>query len=248
MKLAGKVALVTGGGTGIGRESVLALAQEGAALVVNYSRSQAEAEQTAAAAREYGGAAITLQADVSSDLQVRQLVHRTVAELGRLDILVNNAGHTHFVDQADLEGLTEEMWDRILAVNLKGTFFCCRAAAPIMRQQGAGCIINISSIAGLTGGGSCIAYAASKAGVMCLTKSLARVLAPEVRVNAVAPGIVATRWTAPYPEFKEKVRQATPLGRVATPAQIAEAVHFLATSASYVTGETIIVDGGRVMA
>ena len=248
MKLQGKVALVTGGATGIGRESVLALAREGAAVAVNYSRSQADAQQTARDARQSGApAAISVQTDVSDDAQVRRMVHQVAAELGRLDILVNNAGHTHFVEQADLEGLTEEMWDRILAVNLKGAFFCSRAVAPVMRQQGEGCIINVASIAGLTGGGSCIAYAASKAAVICLTKSLATVLAPEIRVNAVAPGIVATRWTEPFPEFKERVRANTPLGRVAPPEEIAQAVHFLAASGSYITGETLVVDGGRVM-
>ncbi len=165
-------------------------------------------------------------------------------ECGRLDILVNSAGTTTFVEATDLEGLTEEIWDSNLAVNLKGTFFCCRAAAQAMKNGDGGNIINISSIAGTTGIGSSMAYCASKAGVICLTKSLARTLAPEIQVNTIAPGFVISRWTADWPEFKEMHQEATPLKRVATTADVAEAALFLVRS-DFVTGQAIIVDGGK---
>jgi len=250
MKLQGKVALVTGGATGIGRESVLALAREGAAVAVNYSRSQADAQQTARDARQSGApAAISVQTDVSDDAQVRRMVHQVAAELGRLDILVNNAGHTHFVEQADLEGLTEEMWDRILAVNLKGAFFCSRAVAPVMRQQGEGCIINVASIAGLTGGGSCIAYAASKAAVICLTKSLATAWSSRgINVNCIAPGYFETDLTdglRNHPVLGPEISSRIPCGRWGRPDEVAGIAVFLASDASnYMHGSIVPIDGG----
>ena len=246
MDLQGKVALITGGGTGIGRAIGLALAHGGAHVAINYSRSEQEAMATAEDARALGVSAQVIQADVSQDAQVRSMIEQVMRELSRLDILVNSAGTTTFVPPEDLEGLTEEMWDRTLAVNLKGTFFCCRAAASAMKQHGGGSIINISSIAGTTGIGSSMAYSASKAGVICLTKSLARTLAPEIRVNAIAPGFVDTRWTANWPEFRKMHEEATPLRRVAVPEDVAEAALFLVRS-DFVTGQTIIVDGGKSM-
>src|ERR1051326_6076230 len=160
MKLKGTVALVTGGGTGIGRSASLLLAREGAAVAVNYSRSEAEAEATAAEIRAAGGQAIAVKADVSSDTSVIGLIEQVMREWGRLDVLVNNAGMTFFVEHEDLDGLTEEMWDRMLAVNLKGVFFCCRAAARVMKIQGRGRIVSVASTAGLTGRGSSIGYSA----------------------------------------------------------------------------------------
>jgi 3-oxoacyl-[acyl-carrier protein] reductase len=246
MNLQGKVALITGGGTGIGREIALSLAREGASIAVNYSRSEKEAMATAKEIRDLDVSGLAVKADVSQDAQVRAMVDRVVAELGRLDILVNSAGKTTFVEASDLEGLTEDMWDSILAVNLKGTFFCCRAAAPALRSHDGGNIINISSIAGTTGIGSCIAYSASKAAVICLTKSLARTLAPEVQVNTIAPGFVDSRWTADWPEFRKMHEEATPMKRVATTADVAEAALFVVRS-DFVTGQVIIVDGGKSM-
>jgi len=246
MDLQGKAALITGGGTGIGREIALSLAREGVAVAINYSRSEREALATAQEIRDLGVPALAIKADVSQDIQVREMVNKVMEEFGRLDILVNSAGTTTFVNAADLEALTEEIWDKALAVNLKGTFFCCRAAVPAMRSHGGGSIINISSIAGTTGIGSSMAYSASKAGVICLTKSLARTLAPEIRVNTIAPGFVDTRWTADWPEFRKMHEEATPMKRVATPKDIAESALFLVHS-DFVTGQVIIIDGGKSM-
>jgi 3-oxoacyl-[acyl-carrier protein] reductase len=246
MDLQGKVALITGGGTGIGRGIALCFAREGAGVAVNYSRSEKEAMATAQEIRDLGVPALAIKTDVSQDAQVRGMVNKVMEEYGRLDILINSAGTTTFIEAADLEGLTEEIWDRNLAVNLKGTFFCCRAAVPAMKSHDGGNIINISSIAGTTGIGSSMAYCASKAGVICLTKSLARTLAPEIQVNTIAPGFVDTRWTADWPEFKKMHEEATPMKRVATVQDIAEAALFLAHS-DFVTGQVIIVDGGKSM-
>jgi 3-oxoacyl-[acyl-carrier protein] reductase len=246
MNLQGKIALITGGGTGIGREIALSFAREGAGVAVNYSRSEKEATTTAQEIRDLGVPALAIKADVSQDLQVREMVDKVMKEHGKLDILVNSAGTTAFVEPEDLEGLTEEIWDRILAINLKGTFFCCRAAAPAMKNGDGGNIINISSIAGTTGVGSCMAYSASKAAVICLTKSLARTLAPEIQVNTIAPGFVDTRWTADWPEFRKMHEEATPMKRIAQPEDIAEAALFLVHS-DFVTGQVIIVDGGKSM-
>jgi 3-oxoacyl-[acyl-carrier protein] reductase len=246
MNLQGKIALITGGGTGIGRGIALAFAVEGAGVAVNYSRSEKEATATVQEIRDLGVPALAVKADVSQDAQVREMVDKVAEECGRLDILVNNAGATAFVESTDLEGLTEEMWDKILAVNLKGTFFCSRAAVPAMKSHSGGNIINISSIAGTTGIGSSMAYSASKAGVICLTKSLARALAPEILVNTIAPGFVDTRWTADWPEFRKMHEEATPMKRVAVPEDIAEAALFLAHS-DFVTGQVIVVDGGKTM-
>ncbi len=246
MKLKGKVALITGGGTGIGRAIALAFAGEGASVAVNYSRSEKDALSTTNDIRDLGASSIAVKTDVSQDSQVRGMIEKVVSEFGRLDILVNSAGTTSFVDADDLEGLTEDMWDKVLAVNLKGTFFCCRAATPAMKANDGGSIINISSIAGVNGVGSSMAYSASKAGVICLTKSLARTLAPEIRVNTIAPGFVDSRWTADWPEYKDMHEKATPMKRVALPDDVADAAIFLVHS-DFVTGQVIVVDGGRIM-
>jgi 3-oxoacyl-[acyl-carrier protein] reductase len=244
MALEGTVALVTGGGTGIGRAASLLLGREGAAVAVNYSRSEVEAEATTAAIRAAGGRAMAVRADVADDAAVEAMLQRVVQEWGRLDVLVNNAGMTFFVEHADLDALTEAMWDQILAVNLKGTYFCCRAAARIMRREGSGHIVNVASTAGLTGRGSSIAYCASKAGVISVTKSLAIALAPAILVNAVAPGFVETRWTAGKDEFRARSLAGTPLDRVAQPEDVADAILYLAKT-EFVTGQVIMVDGGR---
>ena len=247
MKLKDKVALVTGGGTGIGRQTSLLFAKEGAAIAVNYSRSEADARGTVSQIQKLGASAIAVRADVSKDAEVRAMVEKVVTELGGLDILVNNAGVTRKVEHGDMEELTEEDWDRALGVNLKGAFFCSRAAAPHMVNGGSGAIINNSSIAALHGSGSSIAYGASKAGVIYLTKCLARALAPTIRVNAIAPGYVDTRWTAPWAEFRSAHEQATPLKRVADPKEIAELTLFLTADAGFITGQTIVVDGGKTL-
>ncbi len=243
MRLKGLTALITGGGTGIGRATALLFAKEGAGVAVNYSKSQDKAEEVARLAREMGVKAMAIRADVSKDSEARALVEKVVAEFGRLDILVNNAGFTRRVDHRDLEALTEEIWDRTFDVNLKGAFYCARAAIPVMKRQGGGSIINVASVAGLTGFGSSIAYCASKAGMISLTKSLARAFSPEIRVNAIAPGFIETGFVNWEPEIVERSRRTNPLGRNFQPEEVAEAALFLAVT-SALTGQTIMVDGG----
>ncbi len=244
--LKGKTALITGAGTGIGRSIALRLAAAGADIAINYSRSEKEALQTQKAVQESGVRSLVYKADVADDDQVRAMVGETIKKLGRLDILVNNAGVTYFVEHADLEGLKGEYWDRIMGVNVKGMFFCCRAAAEELKKR-KGCIINITSIAGLTGLGSSIAYAASKAAAISLTKSLARVMAPEVRVNSIAPGVVLTRWVEGQEDHVQRLAEGSPMGRVATAEDISEVAYALITQAGFVTGQSIVVDGGMFM-
>jgi 3-oxoacyl-[acyl-carrier protein] reductase len=243
---ANKVALITGAATGIGRAVAVDLASSGYAIAVNYSRSETEANATLAKVRETGVPAILCRCNIADDGGVREMVQMCVDELGGLDVLVNNAATTRFIAHTDLEALTDEVWNEILNVNLKGTFSCCRAALPHLRRR-KGCIVNVTSVAGLQGYGSSIPYAASKAAVNCMTQSLARAFAPDVRVNAVAPGPVLTRWVADHMDMIDQAVQATPLGRAATPGDIAEVVGFLARSASLMTGQVVVVDGGRVM-
>ncbi len=241
-----KVALVTGSATGIGRAVAWGFAARGYSVTVNYSRSQAEAEETAEGVRSRGGRALVIRADVADDTAVRVMVERTVDAFGGLDVLVNNAATTVFVPHTDLDGLTGPVWDDILNVNLKGTFFGCRAAMPHLKAR-QGNIVNIASVAGVAGSGSSIAYAASKGAVITLTKSLAKAFAPEVRVNAVAPGPVQTRWLADHPEMIESAMKFTPLKRPATPEDVAAVALFLADGTSLMTGQVLVVDGGRTI-
>lgn len=252
MQLAGKSAIVTGSAVGVGRATVLELAKRGANVVVNYSRSEQEAKETVAEVERLGAKALLVRADVSNDAEVREMIGRAVDAFGSLHVLVNNAAATAFVNFADLEGMTEEHWDRILAVNLKGPFFCARAASVPMKDAGDGAIVNIASIAGIKAIGSSIAYAASKAGLINLTIALARVLAPEVRVNCVAPGFIDTRWLrrglgSAFEPLKQHTEGRTPLRRVSTPEDIAQVVLSLIEGADFVTGQTIVVDGGNAI-
>jgi 3-oxoacyl-[acyl-carrier protein] reductase len=250
-QLAGKVALVTGAALGIGRAVAVAFGREGAQVVVNYSKSRKEAEETASLVKQAGGEVLVIRADVAQDRQVRAMVAETLERFGRIDVLVNNAGITAFVDFPDLEGLTDDVWDRLYNVNVKGTFFCCRAVVPAMRKQGHGRIINIASISGISAGGSSIAYATSKAAVIHLSKCLARTLGPEIRVNVIAPGFIAeTRWNVGRPNLEattQKAEQAAPLKRVGKPEDIADVALFLATRGDFVTGGVMLVDGGRAL-
>ena len=241
--LKGKAALITGGATGMGRAIALRLARDGVNIAINYSRSEKEALETTSDIEAFGVKGITCMADVANDEQVRSIIAKTVEAFGRLDILVNCAGMTYFVELSDLEGLKEEHWDRIMAVNVRGVFQCCRAAAAELKKR-KGCIVNITSVGGITGMGSSIAYAASKAAEISVTKSLARVMAPDVRVNGIAPGIVKTRWVAGKEEHVKRYAEGTPLGRVAEPDDVSEVAYSIIANMNFVTGQNIVVDGG----
>jgi 3-oxoacyl-[acyl-carrier protein] reductase len=183
---------------------------------------------------------------VANDQQVRAMMKNIIKEFGRLDYLVNGAGATDFVDMADLEALKEEHWDRAMAINVKGLFFVSRAAAEHLKKSH-GSIVNITSLGGYNGRASSIAYAAAKAAAISVTKSLAVVLAPNVRVNGVAPGPVMTRWMAGREEAVKKIADGTPLGKVCKAENVAEVIVPLLLSAALVTGQTVIIDGGSRM-
>jgi 3-oxoacyl-[acyl-carrier protein] reductase len=244
--MSNRVALVTGAGTGVGRAVAIRFAQQGFAVAVNYSRSEAEANETLREVRKHNVPAILCQCNVANDPEVRQMVARCKEELGGLDVLINNAGMTHFIALKDLEALTDAIWDEIFNVNLKGAFYCSRAAIPLLKER-KGAIVNVSSVAGLAGLGSSIPYSASKAALNCMTKTFAHTFAPEVRVNAVAPGPILTRWLAGHMDRVERMIETTPLRRAATPDDIADAIVFLATGNSLITGQILVVDGGRTM-
>jgi 3-oxoacyl-[acyl-carrier protein] reductase len=253
MDLQGKAAIVTGGGTGVGRATALALARQGCAVAVNYSRSRAEAEQVAAEVTTLGVRGIALAADVADDGACRDLVQRAVDALGGLHLLVNNAGTTRFITHTELERVTDDDWDRILAVNLKGPFQCARAARGPLEASGGGEIVNVSSIAGIAGVGSSIPYCASKAALNNLTVVLARALAPRIRVNAVAPGFITGRWLETglgeaYDDIKAAFESRAPLGRVCEPEDVATAILSLVTGSDLVTGQIVTVDGGLLIA
>jgi 3-oxoacyl-[acyl-carrier protein] reductase len=244
MKLQDRVALVTGAGTGIGRGIAEAFAQQGVKVAVNYSRSRDAAEEVIRDIRAAGGTAMAIGASVSKDSEVRAMVDQIAREFGRLDILINNAGWSTRIPHDRLEDLTDEVWDRTFDTNLRGAFYCARAAVPLLRKQEGSAIVNIASVAGMTGLGSSMAYAASKGAMITLTKSLARALAPAIRVNAIAPGFVRTRF-ADWPQSAFDEGEAmTPLKRLATVEEIAALAWHLAVDAKSITGETIAVDGG----
>ena len=243
------VALVTGGGTGVGRACVLQLAARGLDVIVNFSRSQSDADKTLADAVALGAQGQTICCDVSDDLAVRKMIDEIDERFGRIDVVINNAATTEFIDHSDLESLTEEEWDRVLAVNLKRAFFVIRAAAKLLKAGEGGSVINISSVAGFTGNGSSIAYCASKAGLNSMTKSLARSLAPEIRVNAVCPGPIDSRWIpqgAPHIDLDQMVA-GYPIPKPSQPNDIADAVVFFALGTKMATGQLLSVDGGQTL-
>jgi len=253
MHVEGRAALVTGGGTGVGRATALALARLGCHVTVNYSRSKAEAEETAAAVLSLGVRGVAVQADVSQDADCRRLVETTVRELGSLDVLVQSAAVTSFIVHTDLDKVSDDDWQRIFDVNVKGPFQCARAARLPMLDAGAGAIVNVSSIAGIAGVGSSIPYCASKAALNNLTLTLARALAPKIRVNAVAPGFITGRWLgdglgAAYEPIKKAMESRAPLHRVCEPEDVAAAILGLLTGSDLVTGQVLVVDGGLLIA
>ena len=247
MDLQSKTVLVTGGGTGLGREVSLALARKGADIAVNYSHSREDAEATVGDVRQLGRRAIAVQADVSKTAEVQAMVDAVLKEFGRIDVLINNAGFTVFVDIKDLDGISEEDWDHIMSVNVKGVFLCSRAVAPAMNAQKGGRIVNITSVAGLRAGGSSIPYSVSKAAETMLTKCLAMAMGPYIQVNAVAPGLMDTRWGRRWDQQAfDRAAQAAPIGRIASLEDIAATVVYLVKNDS-MTGQSIAVDGGSFM-
>jgi 3-oxoacyl-[acyl-carrier protein] reductase len=244
MFLSDRVAIITGGSRGIGRAIALTLAQKGAAVVVNYAASAGAAADVVDSIRSRGGRAIACKADVSDSGEAAGLVKEAQTQFGRVDILVNNAGVIR--DNLILR-LKDEDWETVLGINLKGAFNCARAAARGMLKNQYGRIINISSVSGIIGNTGQVNYCASKAGLLGLTKALAKELGSRnITVNAVAPGFITTEMTAGLPEdIKEKMLAQIPLRRFGGPEEIAELVAFLASdAAAYITGQTITVDGG----
>jgi 3-oxoacyl-[acyl-carrier protein] reductase len=241
-------ALVTGAATGIGRSAAVALAAAGYDVAINYSRSEQAARETAALAGARSSKTLLFQCDVRDDSSVRKMLAAVEREFGRLDALVNNAGTTTNVKPAEFEAMTAEEWDRVFAVNVRGMFQVSRAAAPLLKAA-RGSIVNIASIVGLRPGPQPLPYAASKAAVVSLTKLLALNLAPEVRVNAVAPGWMEGDWMRRmladrYDDLMARRAKGTPLRRCATPEDVAEVIINLITSNRFVNGEVIVIDGG----
>ncbi|HYL50901.1 MAG TPA: SDR family oxidoreductase [Acidimicrobiia bacterium] len=237
--LKGRVALVTGSSSGIGAAVAATFGALGARVVVNSASSVAQGEKVAAELPD----AIYLQADVSQVASAHRLVADAVEHYGRLDIVVNNAGTTTVIPHQDLDAATTEIWERILAVNVLGTWNVIQAAAPHLRASGDGVIINVTSLAGVRPVGSSIPYAVSKAALNHLTVLLANVLGPEIRVHAVAPGLIDTPWTADWDAVRASVRARAPMQRSGTPEDVADACVAL-VGARYATGQVLVVDGG----
>jgi len=244
-----KAALVTGAATGIGRSAVLALARAGYDVAVNYASSEAAARDTAAEAEKLGVKALLVMCDVSDEAGVRAMLAKVGEAFGHLDVLVNNAGTTASWKPKDLDSLSLDDWDRVFAVNVRGLFQVTRAALPLLKKGTKPCIVNTASIVGLRPGPQPLPYAASKAAVVNLTKTLAWNLGPDIRVNAVAPGWMEGDWMKrmlkdKYEDLMGKRAKATPLKRVVTADDVAETMMTLIESNRFVTGEVIVIDGG----
>src|SRR5712692_263736 len=243
-----KVALVTGAATGIGRSAVLALARAGYDVVVNYSSSEKAARETAAQAEKLGAKTLVIKCDVADEAGVRAMLQSVRKKFSRLDVLINNAGTTASWKPKELETLSLEDWDRVFAVNVRGLFQVTRAAAPLLRLS-KGCIVNTASIVGLRPGPQPLPYAASKAAVVNLTKTLAYNLGPDIRVNAVAPGWMEGDWMQrmlkdKYDDLMARRAKATTLKRCVTADDVAETMMSLIRSNRFVTGEVTVIDGG----
>jgi len=251
MDFTGKVAIVTGSAAGIGAAVAESLAAKGAKVAINYTKSETEAKEVVAACQAAGGEAILAQGNVADDAACKAIAAKALDAWGRIDILVNNAGTTKFADHDKLDELSADDFLNIYSVNVVGAFQMIRACAPAMKAQGYGSVVNISSIAGVTGIGSSVAYAASKGALNTMTLSLARALGPEIRVNAVCPGFVGTRWFRDrlgeegFAKMVAGQERATPLSRAGTPEDIAKTVlFFCGEGGEHITGETLITDAG----
>jgi 3-oxoacyl-[acyl-carrier protein] reductase len=245
-----EVAWVTGSSTGIGRAAAVALAERGCRVVVHYNRSEGKARKVVEGIKSSGGEAALVGGDVADAQEVERMVGEIEDRYGRLDILVNNAGS--LIERRTLEEMTEDLWDRVMAVNLKSVYLCSQAVLPMMKRQGRGRIVNMTSVAARNGGGrGSVAYATAKGGVSTLTRAMAKELVGEgILVNGVAPGIITTPFHDRFtpPEMREAMVSAIPMGREGTPEETAGAVLFLASPwADYLVGEIIEVNGGQLM-
>ena len=250
----GKVAIVTGSSRGVGAATARMLAEKGYNVVINYSKSAKEADEVAESCRALGAETLLCRADVAADKDCRRMAAETIEKWGRIDALVNNAGTSKFCDHDDLEGLTADDFLHIYHVNVAGPYQMVRAVVPSMKAIGSGAIVNVASISGLTGVGSSVAYAASKGGLITMTLSLARVLGPEIRMNAVCPGLIQGDWlrqgmgTEKYEAAVRYWEKKSPLRMTATPETVAETILYFITGAPLITGETLILDGGGHLA
>lgn len=250
MKLEDAVCIVTGAGTGTGAACAIQLANKGARVLVNYSRSEQEARDVVQKCIAAGGDALLAQGNVADDKDCHALAQAALDKWGRIDALINNAGITKFASASDLDALDAEDFQRIYAVNVIGAYQMTRACVPAMKKQGIASIVNISSLSGVRGAGSSTAYIASKGALNAMTLALARALAPEIRVNAVCPGLIDTRWHSErfnaedYEKFKAAYENTVPLEKSASPDDVADVALWLLEGAALVTGETIFVDGG----
>ena len=249
MELKNAVCIVTGSASGIGAASAIMLAGRGARVVVNYSKSEDAARATLKACQAAGGEALLVKADVAQDADCRRLAQSALDRWGRIDALVNNAGATKFADHGNLDALSADDFQRIYSVNVVGAYQMVRACAPAMKKSGRGAVVNVSSVAGKNGMGSSMAYAASKGALNTLTMSLARSLGPEIRVNAVCPGLIDTKWVRDgygprFAAMEARYRQGTALGRPGKPEEVAGVIVWLIEGADLITGDTIMVDSG----
>ena len=247
----GNVCIVTGSATGIGAACAIELAKRGWHAVINFTKSEAEARETARECEKHGGETLLVRANVAEDADCRRMADAALQKWGRIDGLINNAGTTKVVfNHANLEALSAEDFQKIYAVNVVGAFQMIRAVEPTMRKQGRGSVVNISSRAGIDSTGTSIAYAASKGALNTMTMGLARALGPQIRVNAVCPGFVETRWLQgaigdKYEKARDRWAANSPLGKASTPEDIADVAVWLLTGGPTVTGELILVDGGN---
>lgn len=246
MELKDKVVIITGGGTGVGRATALKLAAAGAKVVINYSRSEKEATEVVNEITQQGGAAIAYRANVAKENEVINMVSQTVTTFGKVDGLVNNASITAQIAMDDLDAVTDEVWDSLFNVNVKGMFHCIKTVVPYMKKQQSGVIVNMGSVAGITGIGSSIPYAATKSAIHTMTRSLAIALAPYIRVNCISPGAVDTRWWSGNKEKMYQLAGNLPLKRISTPDDIAKAILFQLTQES-VTGQVFTIDNGQTL-
>ena len=252
MEINGKAAVVTGASRGVGRATALSLARQDCAVLVNYSSSKDQAEAVVEEARAFGVKVISFQANVADDASCRAMMDAAAKEFGRLDILVNNAGTTEFIPPHKLEDVSEDTWNKILGVNLRGPFQCIRAAQKHMAAAGEGEVVNVASVAGVAGVGSCIPYAASKAGLINMATALARALGPAIRINTVSPGFIAGAWLKAglgenYEPAKKASEKRAVLGKVCEPQDVADAILAVIAGSDLVTAQNIVVDGGSLI-